>query len=49
MPSKRPSRKAKKRNGIAAILPLFKPKKVEARKGTKAYSRKKLSKLMDVE
>ncbi len=38
MPVKK--RKPRKRNGIAAALPLFKPKIVRARKGSKSYQRK---------
>ena len=41
-PTKR--RKPNKRNGIAAALKFFKPKIVKPKKGTKAYSRKKLQK-----
>jgi stalled ribosome alternative rescue factor ArfA len=39
MPAK-PSRKPRRRNGIAAALRSFKPKIVEPRKGNKAYKRK---------
>jgi len=40
----KPTRKLRKRNGIAAALRFFKPKIVKPKKGKKSYSRKKFGK-----